>query len=286
MKPIKYLVLMIAGVAQLFGCSGAKLLDLTIPHSGYVLHKDIAYGENPRHKLDIYVPEKPDPAGGVLVFFYGGSWQKGSKDIYRFVGQKFASHGYVTVIADYRLYPEIYYPDFMDDAAKVVSWTHAHIGEYGGNKDNLFVSGHSAGGYMAVMLALNQRFMKEAGGDPNWIKGAIGVAGPYDFLPFTDPKIIAIFSKVEDKQTQPITFARAGAPPIMLISGDSDEEVGQVNADHLAARLEELHSPVVKRVYPGVAHIGIVLALADGFEGKAPTAQDMLWFLRAHSVPK
>jgi acetyl esterase/lipase len=282
MRLVKHIVLVVAGLAQLCGCSGAGLIDLTIPHTGYKLHKDIAYGPGARHQLDVYVPETPDPSKGVVVFFYGGSWQKGSKDIYRFVGQKFASEGFVTVIADYRLYPKAYFPDFIQDGAQAVSWVRKHIGQYGGDPKNIFLSGHSAGAYIAVMLTVNDDYLKAIGGNSTWIRGTIGIAGPYDFLPFTDPKIKAIFSTASDERTQPITYAAAGAPPMLLLSGDSDPDVGVKNTKNLAAKLREAGSPVQVRVYPEVEHIGIILGVADGFEDKAPTLQDMLTFIREH----
>ena len=276
------LLLMIAGVAQLCGCSGAQLLDYAVPEKGYTLHKDVAYGTHPRQKLDVYVPEKPEPNGGVIVFFYGGSWQKGDKEIYRFIGQNFASRGYVTVVANYRLYPEIYYPEFMYDGAKAVSWVHAHIGEYGGRPDNIFLSGHSAGAYIAVMLSVNDRFLNAEEASTSWVRGAIGIAGPYDFLPFTDPNIQSIFSQVPDVESQPITFVKKIHPPLLLLSGDVDEDVGVKNTTNMAAKLRAHGSPVEDRVYPGVGHLGIILAAAHGFEYKAPTMDDIMAFLAKH----
>ena len=284
MKAVKHLLLMVAGVAQLCGCSGVQILDFVTPSKGYIAHKDIAYGTHARQKLDVYVPEKPDPAGGVILFFYGGSWQKGSKDMYRFVAQNFASRGYVTVIADYRLYPEVYYPAFVEDGAQAVSWVHQHIGAYGGRSDNLFLAGHSAGAYIAVMLSLNESFLRAQGGDISWVRGTMGVAGPYDFLPFTDPNIQSIFSQTEDVKTQPITYANRSAPPLLLMSGDADEDVGVKNTEHLTAKLRGLGAPVTEKIYPGVGHIDIVLALASGFDHKAPTLSDMLAFIKTHSI--
>lgn len=281
-RPFKQLVLTTAMLAQLCGCSGAAILDLAIPDTGYILHKDIAYGSLPRQKLDVYVPEQPAPYAGVILFFYGGSWQKGSKELYRFVAQTFASRGYITVIADYRLYPDVYYPAFVEDGAEALAWVHRHIGEYGGDNDRIFLAGHSAGAYIAAMLALDSRFTREAGGSPAWIKGVMALSGPYDFLPFTDPDIQSIFSQADDASTQPINFAHNNAPPFLLLSGDEDKDVGVSNTRHLARKLDELGSPITMRIYHGVGHIGIILALAEGFHSKASTLQDMLSFLENH----
>ncbi len=266
-------------LALLSACSGADILNATVPRSGYTLKKDIAYGDLPRQKLDIYTPDKPDDSHAVVVFFYGGSWQSGDKSIYRFVGQALASRGYTVVVPDYRLYPEVHYPTFLEDCARSVAWVNTHIAEYGANPENIFLAGHSAGGYNAIMLALNASYLKTAGYDAHNLKGAIGLAGPYDFLPFTDPKIIEIFSTAPDKQTQPITYAGANKPPLLLLQGDADEEVGVKNSRNLAAKQEEYHSPVTFNLYPGVGHYGIILSLSGLFRGKAPALDEMDGFI-------
>jgi acetyl esterase/lipase len=283
---VKHMVLMAAGLLQLCGCSGAKMLDLIIPDNGYTLHKDIDYGRDARHRLDVYVPENPNASGSVVLFFYGGSWQKGSKDIYRFVGQALASRGVMVVVADYRLYPQIYYPAFMEDAASALAWVHHHSKDYGGNPDNLFVSGHSAGAYMAVMLALNESFIRKEGGGNTWIRGVIGLAGPYDFLPFTDPDIQSVFSQEDDLLTQPIHYVRKEAPPLLLLSGDDDREVYASNSQHLARAQRAKGGTVVTHIYPDVGHIGIILAMVAGFEHKAPTLEHMVSFIQTYEVPR
>ena len=269
------LLLPVGGMLALCGCSGSDLLNLTIPSNGYSVQRDIAYGANPRQHLDIYMPDKADPAKPVMVFFYGGSWQTGKKEDYLFVGQAFASRGYITVIADYRLYPEVRFPAFMNDAAHAVAWVHANIAQYGGNPEHIFLSGHSAGGYIAVMLTLNEQYMKHAGGKRAWIKGTIGIAGPYDFLPFTDPEIKALFGSAPDEDTQPINFVSTGLPPMLLVTGDKDTNVLPRNTLRLTAKLHAYSDPVIEKSYPGLAHIGIVLSLARGFRGKAPLLEDI-----------
>ena len=263
------------GSILLGGCSSATLLNAWVPHSGYLLHKNIAYGTHPREQLDIYIPDGLTSKAPVIVFFYGGSWKKGSKDDYRFVGQAFASKGYITVIADYRLYPEVYFPDFMEDTAKAFVWVHEHIENYGGDARKLFLAGHSAGAYNAMMLAANDSYLTAAGGKREWIKGAIGIAGPYDFLPFTDPDIISIFSKKPEEQTQPINFVRPKLPPILLLTGDADKEVYPKNSINLAQKWRDNNNDATLHIYPNVAHVGIALSLADGFRSKAPTLNDI-----------
>jgi len=281
MKVIQKFLSLLTTLLTLSGCTKADMLNFIIPSDGYTLHKDISYGDDIRQKLDIYTPDKPDPSGSVIIFFYGGSWQKGNKELYRFIGQALASKGHTVVVADYRVYPQVYFPAFVDDGAASLAWVHSHISEYGGNPSRIFLSGHSAGAYIAVMLTLNESYMKAAGGDSSWIKGTIGISGPYDFLPFTDPNVIALFSKADAAITQPINFVRHDLPPILLLTADEDEEVGAKNSRNLAAKLREYHDPVQERVYPGIGHIGIVLSLAHGFRSKAPTLEDIDAFLRS-----
>lgn len=268
--------------AMLLTTACVALLNASVPSDGYRVISNVPYGTHARQSLDIYVPSNAKGPASVLVFYYGGSWQYGRKEDYKFVGEAFASLGYVTVIADYRLYPEVYFPTFVEDSAAALVWVHQHIGEYGGDANNLFVSGHSAGAFNAVMLSVNPAYLKQAGGDTRMIRGTLGLAGPYDFLPLTDEDIIAVFSKKPAGETQPITYATHKTAPMFLATGNEDETVGVKNSVNLAKALTRHGSVVELKRYDGVAHIGIVLALADGFRGKAPLRDDMDAFMRAH----
>lgn len=264
----------------LTGCSGAQLLNATIPKDGYKIHKNIAYGAAPMQKLDIYVPDKKSSC--TVLFFYGARWQEGSKDAYLFAGQAFASLGCVTVVADYRSYPEVSYPAFVEDSAKATVWVHEHIAGYGGDAKNLFLAGHSAGAYNAMMLAANTSFLRKAGGKPEWIRGVIGIAGPYDFLPMTAPDIIALFSTAKDVDTQPVTYVRKGMPPVMLAVGDKDTDVLPRNSIRLKAKMEKFGNTVELHSYPGIDHVAIVASLAPLFRGRTTLLEDIRAFIRKH----
>jgi acetyl esterase/lipase len=274
--------MMCAALLALAACSKTDALDFLTPHEGYTRHTDIAYGLDPRQKLDVYLPEKAIGPAPVVLFFYGGGWNKGSKDQYRFVGQAFAEKGYVTVVADYRIFPQVRFPAFLDDGAHALAWVHAHIGEYGGDGENVFLAGHSAGGYIAVMLSVNDRYITAAGGRRDWIRGTVGLAGPYDFLPFNEDIYRDIFSTEKDTLTQPITYAGRGAPPMLLLTGDADDEVRPKNSINLAAKLRANGDKVTLKTYPGMGHVGIVLALAHSFQGKAGVLEDIDGFIRAN----
>jgi acetyl esterase/lipase len=169
------------------------LFNLTVPRTGYQAIADLAYGPDPRQKLDVYVPNGLKGPAPVLLFFYGGSWQTGSKAQYRALGQAFATEGFVVAVADYRLYPQVKFPAFVQDGARAFRYLENHVGGYGGDPKRIFLTGHSAGAYIAVMLASDSRYLSEAGSDISHVRGAIGLAGPYDFLPLTDPSLIAMF---------------------------------------------------------------------------------------------
>ena len=271
-----------AATAWLSACSPAPLVNLLVPHAGYSVHRDIAYGTDPRQRLDVYVPDGLKARAPVLLFFYGGSWQGGHKSDYLAFGQAFASAGIVTVVADYRLYPQVKYPAFVEDAAGALSWVHGHIAQHGGDETRIFVSGHSAGGYNAVMLASEPKFIAARGGRLDWIRGVIGIAGPYDFLPLTDPAYIDIFHGATNRDSQPINHVTGPRPPMLLTAGDADTTVHPGNADRMAAKLKAQGSAVKVIHYSGVGHIGIILSLVPGFRGHASLRQDMLDFIHSH----
>ncbi|HEY1837296.1 MAG TPA: alpha/beta hydrolase [Rhizomicrobium sp.] len=267
--------------ALLAGCS-PFLLNPFVPRGGYTVERNIAFGNGPRQKLDIYIPDGLTKPAPVLIFFYGGSWQDGDKDGYRWVGQTFASHGIVTVLANYRLYPPNLYPSFVQDGALALRYVHDEIAKAGGDPERVFVSGHSAGAYNAIMLASDPKFVHDVGGDLSWIRGAIGIAGPYDFLPMTDPKIITIFGGANNPATQPITYIDGKRPPMLLVDGTADKTVDPGNVTRMAAKLRANGSEVQTKLYPGVGHIGIILSLAPILRTDTTLENDMVRFIDSH----
>ncbi|MGB3165562.1 MAG: alpha/beta hydrolase [Alteraurantiacibacter sp.] len=239
----------------------------------------IAYGGNDRQKLDIYAPTDGDVTGRpTIVWFYGGSWNSGSRKGYGFVGRALASRGFVTVIADYRLVPDVRFPGFLEDGAGAVRWTRENIDQYGGDGERIVLGGHSAGAYIAAMLANDPRWLGE-GRDA--VKGMVGLAGPYDFAPFDVDSTIAAFGEWPDPaDTQPVTFADAGAPPHLLLTGENDDTVEPRNSEALAAKLREAGVEAGVRRYPGVEHINIVVALSRVRRGRAPVLDDVTDFVR------
>ncbi|MEK1938769.1 MAG: alpha/beta hydrolase [Pseudomonas sp.] len=274
--------LLLALSTFLSACSPVGLLNALSPTDSYSKTANIAYGNDPRQQLDIYTPtQKKAGPTPVVLFFYGGSWNSGERADYQFVGEALASRGYVAVIADYRLYPQVRYPDFLKDSAHAFAWVHNNIATYGGDAQHLFVMGHSAGAYNAAMLALDPRLLAAEGLSPANMRGWIGLAGPYDFLPIKNPDVRPVFFYPNSPpDSQPINHISATVLPTLLIAARDDELVNpQRNTAGLAKRLRGAGVPVSEHYYDGVSHITLVAALSKPLRGKAPALEEIVRFI-------
>ena len=214
------------------GCSPLRLFNAAMPKDAGSLRaiSGVQFMDGQRGELDLYVPRSPPgtgaaPGAPVIVFFYGGSWNSGARQGYGFVGRALAARGFLVAIPDYRLVPQVRYPAFLEDNAAAIRWLRVHARAYGGDPDRLILAGHSAGAYNAAMLAMDPRWL---GADRAAVKGLIGLAGPYDFLPFAGKIVAEAFGAVQDHDrdaTQPVCHVAPGAPPAFLASGDQDNIV-------------------------------------------------------------
>lgn len=262
-----------------FGYSPAVLLNFTAPRWGYRVERAIAYGPEERHRMDLYLPNRKAAGVPTVLFFYGGAFISGHRREYRFVGQALASKGIIVAIADYGLFPEHRFPAFVEDGAKAAVFLRGKIADHGGDPKRLFVAGHSAGAYIAVMLASDGHYLRKAGGDLSSLAGALGIAGPYDFLPITNPIRIEIFGGMDRVETQPIHFIDGLRPPMLLLTGDRDANILPRNTHNLAARLREHGSTVEEIVYPGIDHFRIMLGLSPLFRRVVPIRADIARFV-------
>jgi acetyl esterase/lipase len=246
--------------------------------------RDIAYGPLPRQTLDVYAPEHAARDAPVLIFFYGGAWNSGRRQDYAFVGQALAARGFVTVIPDYRLFPQVRYPEFLRDGAAAVRWCRDQIAGFGGDAGRLALAGHSAGAYNAVMLAYDADFLAGDGLDPRLIRAVAGLSGPYDFLPLDVRSTRDTFGQAPNlAATQPINHVSAKSPPTFLAHGGKDTLVYPRNSQALAAALTRAGATVEVKLYPELSHADTVLALSRTFRAKAPELSDMSDFLHAHT---
>jgi len=263
----------------LAACSPLAAVNAVSPGGASTAAEAISYGSGGRHMLDVYRPKTgAETRGGapVIVFFYGGNWVSGERGDYAFVGRALAARGFVVVVPDYRLYPEVRYPDFLDDAAEAVAWTERHIAGYGGDPAKVFVMGHSAGAYNAAMVALDPRWLGKQGIQPGSLRGWIGLAGPYDFLPIENPTTRPVFDFPDTRaDSQPIRHAGdAGTkgPPALLIAAKKDSLVDPArNTARLAGALRTAGVPVRELYYGGVNHYTLVASLSSSLRALAPT---------------
>ncbi len=244
--------------------------------------RDATYGPGRRQKLDLYAPRAA--AGGglpIVMFIYGGSWRYGDKSDYNFMGAAFAAQGFLTAIPNYRLVPNVRFPSFIEDCAAAVRWLQDNAAAHGGDPRRIVLVGHSAGAYNAMMLALDARYLQGAGVAPEAVRGAVGLAGPYAFLPLDVSATQNAFGQAPDLQTtQPVHFARADAPPLLLLWGADDTTVGPRNIESLERAMRAAGGSVEAKIYQDIDHIEIMLALSRPFRGKAPVLSDVTAFAR------
>ncbi|RST29975.1 alpha/beta hydrolase [Sphingomonas ginkgonis] len=275
----------------LAACSPAGLLNGASSLAGADrAHRAAAgkpFGPDPRLKLDVWVPDRR-PAGPlpVVVFFYGGGWVAGNRGDYGFAGRALAARGFIAVVPDYRLVPEVRFPTFLQDGAAAVRWVHDNIARFGGDPNRIALSGHSAGAYNAAMLALDPHFLADAGLPPRTIKAAALLSGPYDFYPFTEQRgRDALGAWPRPLETQPVHFVRRDAPPLLLLHGSADEVVEPRNSIALADALRRAGATVELRIYPGQSHIDLAKALSPLFRRSNPALADSARFLALHDRP-
>jgi acetyl esterase/lipase len=263
-------------------CSPLVLLNTLGPRDGGARRaaRSVAYGDDPRQTLDVFVPTAtPVRPWPVLVLFYGGGWDSGDKTHYAWAAQALAARGFVVALPDYRLVPQVHFPAFIEDAALATARVGRIGGEYGGDTARLGVIGQSAGAHLALMITLDRRYMAAADA-PGLIKAAVGLAGPYEFLPFNVPASVNAFGRVADPTlTQPVTFARADAPPLWLGHGTADDIVHAEDTTILCERMRAVGGRCEYKLYPGLNHADLISTFSPLFRKKAPVLDDATAFL-------
>jgi acetyl esterase/lipase len=271
-------LLVVLGLAYHF--AAPEIFNALVPKDKESLlwQSDVAYGSDPRQKLDIYMPREHAGDLPVVLFVHGGSWQKGNKNPYGFVGRAIAARGFMVMVINYRLHPQHRYPAFVDDVDLALRWAKENARSLGGDPDQLFAMGHSAGAYNVAMAALDER---HAQGRPK-LSGVVTLAGPFDFLPLDSPVTIEVFGGIGDLQfTQPVTYAFKDAPPFLILHGSADTTVYPRNAIALDKALREAGASSTLKIYDGVSHVGILLALSKWRRGSEPVLEDAAQFMKA-----
>jgi acetyl esterase/lipase len=270
-----------SAAAFLNACSPVSVLNSLASKSTFTRTADVAYGSDLRQKLDVYVPTQPAASSPVVIFFYGGSWQSGSRSEYLFVGEALASKGITVVIPDYRLAPGVVYTDILKDCADATAWVFANIQKYQGNPNKVFMSGHSAGGYNAAMMAIDPEWLAPHGIKTSQFKGLIGLAAPVNFLPVTDEDIKPIFlSPNTPDSSMPINHVTGHEPPTLLLAAQKDTFVyPERNSEQLAAKMRAAGDTVTVKIYQRVTHTTLIGAMARPLRGLAPVLEDFSTFV-------
>jgi acetyl esterase/lipase len=273
---------MIALVLVVAGCRTSEFLAANAPtvFDRVDRHLDLPYGQDARQHLDVYSPRRAVNRP-VVIFWYGGSWTEGSKADYKFVGTTLAERGFVAVLPDYRLYPQVAFPLFDEDGARAVAWVEQHAQEFGGDPRHIVLMGHSAGGHTAAFLAFNHAFLRKFGGDPRDIAGLVGLSGTYVLVPDTDTLRATFPSPYTEKDWQPIRFVDTHAPPTLLLHGLDDKEVLPREAIDLRDALVRNHVRVDLHLYPHRGHSDTVASFAPLVRWRTPAADDTVKFIES-----
>ena len=258
-----------------------RAYSAVVSEGGVLIERGAEYGPHRRHKLDIYRPQTGEGTGPIAVFLYGGGWKRGSRETYGFVGAALASRGITTVIPDYRLYPEVSFPAFVEDAALAYAWIWRHLATGKEGSRPIILFGHSAGAHIAALLALDPNYLKTANSKARRPAAFIGLAGPYAFDPTTWPSTKEIFTAVANAdRARPISFAGKEAPPSLLIHGLDDTVVRLWNTRSMTKALNAAGAKSRKIEYAGIGHIGLLVAISRPFRWRAPVLQEVVDFIR------
>lgn len=260
--------------------SGTSYFDFLVREDGVAFEGAVPYGPDARHRLDVFTPVgRPD--GPIVLFLYGGAWTSGDRATYEFVGTALAARGITTVVADYRLFPQVRFPGFVEDAARAYGWVDRHLAREGGRRRPVWLMGHSAGAHIAAMLAVDPRWIARAAPQASPPAGLVGLAGPYAFDPTTWDTTAEIFAPVAGRadRARPAHLVRARIGPTLLLHGGDDRTVGLFNTRDFAAALRSRGTSVRTVVYPDIGHVGLVSALAKPFRWRADVLDDVVAFI-------
>ncbi len=283
---LRRMLMLFAALFVLSACSPFTILNATIGEDGFIVQSGLSFGPEVRRALNVYVPKPRTGRSPIVVFFYGGNWRAGERANYLFVAAALASRGYVTIVPDYRLFPAVRVPAFVEDGAKAVRWVLDHLAEFAGDPDRLYLMGHSAGAHIAAMLTLDERYLAAEGVPRNAIRGTIALAGPYAFYPSRTVNVAPIFAHLADENAaRPIQFVDGDEAPMLLLHGADDDTVFVYNTTSLSKAVRSAGGSARHIIYPDVGHLGILLALARPFRDVAPVLSDVAAFIDGQRSP-
>lgn len=265
------------------GGTGLRILNFFVSlNADYDTERNLPYGKKAHQHLDIYIPKRPAPNTAktypVIVFFYGGGWSWGKKEYFEFVADAFTRHGYIVAIPNYVLYPKGKYPEFINDSAAAVAWVHSNIHRYNGNIDNLFLAGHSAGAYNAVMVATEDHFIQAQGLSTQIIKAVAGIAGPYNFTPKAE-RYVNIFGQEHFDDMKIQHHVSGNEPPMLLLHGKGDSTVALANQSTMAEALQAKQVEVQTQLFSSkMSHIRMLLNIHPWFASDENVGEAVMRF--------
>lgn len=269
--------LFLLAVLLLGGCSPLQLANSFVSNELRV-EADMSYGSLERQALDVYTSPRTESDNGLVIFVHGGYWDSGDKTDFRFIADSLTEHGFVTVIPNFRLVPNVTFPSYVEDVALAVKWVFENR-----PSNKVFLMGHSSGAHVAALVAFDERYLDAVGLANDDLSGFIGLAGPYDFLPPTNRRTRAALGPEDNwHATQPIGFVDTGDPPAFLATGLADETVNPDNSKRLTARIAERGGVAELRTYPGLSHGTLIGAMARAGRVLQPAVlDDVVGFMRS-----
>ena len=250
------------------------------------IERDVRYlgGDDPRHLLDIYAPQ--DAAGlPVAVYFYGGGWRSGDKDLFEHLGRAFAVRGIVAVTVNYRLTPDVKSPAHARDCAAAVAWVLEHIAHYGGSPDLLFLTGHSAGAHLASLITVDRRYLNEAGVPADAVRGTVMISGVADLAAHSETTVFTSREYIEEAfgdspeelaSASPINYLRAGLPPFLVIVAEDDPPGLRAQGKNFADALRDAGGEVLYISVKGRDHFTIVRRFGPSDDTTAGAIADFI----------
>jgi acetyl esterase/lipase len=254
---------------------GLKAINLMARGSSYRLQQH-RYGKDDRHQYDCYLHNDQIDNRPNIIFLYGGNWRSGARADYRFVADTLCLQGFNVYIPDYRLYPHVRFFEILEDVRTAINSIMDNI-----KPGPIFIMGHSAGAQIGALMALDTRLLN----DVQRISGFIGLAGPYDFYPFTEDAHWDLFSPEEQyPNSQPVNFVRADAPPLYLLHGEDDNRVRRGHSKSLMEKQREVGGHAQREVYSKQGHVDILLSLTRLQRQKSKVLKDIRQFILDHSM--
>jgi acetyl esterase/lipase len=242
-----------------------KVSNLALPSdtlaSNIEVRKDVSYTDGDpadaaKHRLDLYLP-KDKQNFPVLVFIHGGSWRSGDRSNYPALGNRFAKLGIGVAIPSYRLMPKSPHPAQIEDTAAAFAWVYKNIAQYGGDVNRIYIAGHSAGGHLVALLALDDTYLRKYDVPISAIRGVAALSGVYDVSK------IAGFAKAGDDNPSPIAHVHSKAPPFLVSYCQWDYMALPLQAREFADALKKSFDPVELLYVPGQGHISEIIHIVS-----------------------